>query len=161
MNLTFDLTLTWHVTWKDLFLKLLKSTHRELSIAASLRPPVCELDRGRGGGRICPLPTRQVRPNGRAGLVLRRQGSNNAKNSLAKNANNFWTEKVSCIIWALVFLSSRHGESYAYLVTLNGQVNIWPQVEVTWVHILTQVGHVAYKSMRLDKTNTMSSCPCL
>ena len=41
------------------------------------------------------------------------------------------------------------------------EVKIWPQVKVTWVHMLTQVGHAAYQAMRHDKTSTMRPCPCL
>ena len=53
---TFALTLTWHVTFKDFF-TLLKSNHRELSIAVSPRPPVRELGRGQN---LPPPPKRDA-----------------------------------------------------------------------------------------------------
>ena len=61
--LSFDLTLIWHVTFSDFF-KCSKSTHRELSTAASsvsLRQPVRELNRG---GRICPPRPPPPKPSG-------------------------------------------------------------------------------------------------
>ena len=56
--------------------------------------------------------------------------------------NNFWTMKASGRV-----------EPYTWW-PYKGQVNIWPQVKVTWDQMLTQVGHVAYQSMRRDNTST-------
>ena len=47
-----------------------------------------------------------------------------------------------------------------YLMTLNGQINVWNVVKVTWGHImLTEVGHAAYQSVRRDKPGIVRPRP--
>ena len=42
-------------------------------------------------------------------------------------------------------------------MTLKGQGQIWPQFKVGQGHVVTQVGHIIYQSMRLYETNALES----
>ena len=53
-----------------------------------------------------------------------------------------------------MFLSSRRVETYTCWPS-KVKFNIWPQVKVTVRSKLTQVGRVAYQSMRHDQTNIL------
>ena len=48
-----------------------------------------------------------------------------------------------------------------YKMTLKVKVKVWPQVKSGQGHVMTEMGHIAYHSIRLAKTNVLTPVPRL